>query len=113
MWSGSNGSNRRTVLVGEYFIQTVTFALSHLEFTRIRMHSSAYASRTAARKPAGPNMLDFDDEARALWDRLNLDPTSRKAGLWNPLDSIWRHPEGGGTIYVGNQTAAENLTLLK
>lgn len=76
------------------------------------MHSSAYASRTAARKP-GPNMLDFDDEARALWDRLNLDPSSRKAGLWNPLDSIWRHPEGGGTIYVGNQTAAENLTLLK
>eukprot|EP00428_Durinskia_dybowskii_P062393 CAMPEP_0170375190 /NCGR_PEP_ID=MMETSP0117_2-20130122/11029_1 /TAXON_ID=400756 /ORGANISM="Durinskia baltica, Strain CSIRO CS-38" /LENGTH=193 /DNA_ID=CAMNT_0010630249 /DNA_START=141 /DNA_END=722 /DNA_ORIENTATION=- len=58
-------------------------------------------------------MLDFDDEARALWDKLNLDPSSRKAGLWNPLDSIWRHPEGGGTIYVGNQTAAENLTLLK
>lgn len=77
------------------------------------MHGSSYASRIGARKQPGSNMLDFDDEARALWQQLNLDPSSRKAGLWNPLDSIWRHPEGGGTIYVGNQTAAENLTLLK
>jgi len=57
--------------------------------------------------------LDFDDEARALWEKLNLDPSSRKAGMWNPLDSIWRHPEGGGTIYVGNQKAAENISLLR
>lgn len=58
-------------------------------------------------------MLDFDEEAHLLYERLNLDPTARKVGLWNPLDSIWRHPEGGGIIYVGNQTAAENITLLK
>lgn len=58
-------------------------------------------------------MLDFDEEARALWERLNLDPNSRKFGQWNPIDSIWRHPVGGGTIFVGNQTAAENLNLLK
>jgi protein tyrosine phosphatase len=58
-------------------------------------------------------MLDFDEEARALWERLNLDPNSRKFGQWNPIDSIWRHPVGGGTIYVGNQTAAENLNLLR
>jgi hypothetical protein len=29
------------------------------------------------------------------------------------LDPIWRHPEGGGIIYVGNQSAAENLRMLK
>ena len=92
----------------------------------------------------GP-MLDFDEEAKALWERLNLDPASRKNGQWNPIDSIWRwwkhfkqflsvnikltnllllsilsiyffsirHPVGGGTIYVGNQTAAENIALLR
>lgn len=76
------------------------------------MHSSTYI-RTGVRKPNTTNMLDFDDEARALWEKLNLDPTARKVGLWNPLDSIWRHPVGGGTIYVGNQTAAENITLLR
>ena len=34
------------------------------------------------------------------------------SGQWNPLDAIWRHPIGGGTIYAGNQTAASNLSLL-
>ena len=34
-------------------------------------------------------------------------------GHWNALDSIYRHPTGNGIIYVGNQTAAENFTLLR
>jgi hypothetical protein len=38
--------------------------------------------------------LNFDDEARALWAKLNLDPNSRNAGQWNALDSIYRHPTG-------------------
>jgi hypothetical protein len=38
--------------------------------------------------------LDFDEEARALWARLNLDYESRNKGAWNPLDPIWRHPTG-------------------
>lgn len=58
-------------------------------------------------------VIDFDAEARALWERLNLDPKSRTTGQWNALDSIYRHPSGGGIIYVGNQTAAENLSLLR
>ena len=63
-------------------------------------------------KPQGN--LDFDEEARALWARLNLDYDKRPGSkLWNPVDPIWRHPGGGGIIYVGNQTAAENLQLLK
>ena len=57
--------------------------------------------------------LDFDAEAKALWERLNLDPASRTTGQWNALDSIYRHPTGGGIIYVGNQTAAESITMLK
>jgi len=59
------------------------------------------------------NAVDFDEEARLLWERLNLDPSAHKQGKWNPLDPIWRHPEGGGIIYVGNQTAAEDLNLLR
>mmetsp|Transcript_29951 Transcript_29951/g.41155 ORF Transcript_29951/g.41155 Transcript_29951/m.41155 type:complete len:200 (+) Transcript_29951:22-621(+) len=62
---------------------------------------------------SGSGLLDFDEEAKQLWEKLNLDPTSRRNGQWNPVDSIWRHPVGGGTIYVGNQTAAENITLLR
>lgn len=58
-------------------------------------------------------VIDFDAEARALWERLNLDPESRTTGQWNALDSIFRHPTGGGIIYVGNQTAAESLTMLR
>mmetsp|Transcript_21746 Transcript_21746/g.36378 ORF Transcript_21746/g.36378 Transcript_21746/m.36378 type:complete len:199 (-) Transcript_21746:245-841(-) len=60
-----------------------------------------------------PTNLDFDDEARSLWQKLNLDPASHNAGMWNPVDPIWRHPEGGGTIYVGNQTAAESMSILR
>ena len=56
--------------------------------------------------------LDFDEEAKQLWERLNLDPTAHNRGKWNPLDPVWRHPSGGGIIYVGNQTAAEDIRLL-
>jgi protein-tyrosine phosphatase len=57
--------------------------------------------------------LDFDQEARDLWAKLNLDPESRGSGVWNPVDPIFRHPTGKGTIYVGNQTAAENYNYLR
>jgi hypothetical protein len=57
--------------------------------------------------------IDFDAEARALWERLNLDSKSRTTGQWNALDAIFKHPTGGGIIYVGNQTAAESYTILR
>jgi hypothetical protein len=57
--------------------------------------------------------LDFDEEAKSLWARLNLDPESRTTGQWNPVDAIYRHPTGLGTIYVGNLSAAENLFFLR
>ena len=76
------------------------------------MRSSAQALRGSTTCGATTN-LDFDEEARKLWERLNLDPESRTGGQWNPTDPIFRHPTGGGTIYVGNQTAAENLPFLQ
>lgn len=58
--------------------------------------------------------MDFDEEARNLWTRLNLDPATKKGSdHWNPTDPIWRHPTGGGTIYVGNQTAAQDIGMLR
>jgi len=59
--------------------------------------------------------MDFDEQAKLLFERLNLEYGGKSSGgnYWNPIDPIFKHPSGGGTIYVGNQTAAENLTLLK
>lgn len=57
--------------------------------------------------------LDFDDEAKKLWAKLNLEPDASSRGLWNHVDPIFKHPTGKGIIYVGNQTAAENLSFLK
>eukprot|EP00929_Paragymnodinium_shiwhaense_P070739 TRINITY_DN35864_c0_g1_i1.p1 TRINITY_DN35864_c0_g1~~TRINITY_DN35864_c0_g1_i1.p1 ORF type:complete len:306 (+),score=24.52 TRINITY_DN35864_c0_g1_i1:161-1078(+) len=57
--------------------------------------------------------LDFDEEARKLWARLNLDPSQVSSGPFNALDPIWRHPKTGATIYIGNQMAASSLELLQ
>lgn len=57
--------------------------------------------------------VDFDAEGRNLWARLNLDKSSVGGRQWNPIDPIWRNPNTNGTIYVGNQSAAENLRLLQ
>lgn len=57
-------------------------------------------------------MMDFDQAARDLFQRLNIDPNTKSNSLYNPTDPIWRCPKGGGTIFVGNQTAAESLSLL-
>ena len=55
--------------------------------------------------------IDYDDEARKLFARTNLEPTSRHQ--WSNLDAIWRHPsEGGGKVYVGNYVAASNRKAL-
>lgn len=69
-------------------------------------------TNTAASNKNNNEELNFDDEARALWNRLNLDYNNRGSGYWNPTDPIWKHPTGGGVIYVGNQTAAENISYL-
>ncbi|KAL3904967.1 MAG: hypothetical protein SGPRY_011088, partial [Prymnesium sp.] len=55
--------------------------------------------------------LDFDEEAKKLFGRLNLGGASRP-GVYNPLDPIWRDPHTGGLIYVGNQVAAQSKKML-
>lgn len=60
----------------------------------------------------GRQQLDFDDEARKLWARLNLDPSQVSQGPFNALDPLWRHPQTGGTFFVGNQMAAASLDML-
>ncbi|CAJ1376868.1 unnamed protein product [Effrenium voratum] len=57
--------------------------------------------------------VDFDEEARKLWARLNLDPSVITGGKYNALDALWQHPETRAVFYVGNQTAASNLSLLQ
>lgn len=66
----------------------------------------------AARAARSGATLDFDEEAHKLHARLNLDPSSKNEG-YNALDPLWRHPETGGTFFVGNQTAAANLGMLQ
>lgn len=56
---------------------------------------------------------NYDDEARNLWARLNLDPNKDDNGPYNSLDPIWRNPKTGGTIYVGNEVAAKSLNILE
>lgn len=56
--------------------------------------------------------LNFDDEAYELFKKLNIDPSTKNNSNYNWTDPIWRHPEGGGTIYVGNQSAAESIAYL-
>ena len=60
----------------------------------------------------GSSALDFDAEAHKLFARLNIDPSMRSNSLYAATDPIYRHPVGGGTIFVGNQTAAEDLSML-
>lgn len=62
---------------------------------------------------------DFDEEARKLFEQLNLGPDGSGAGEGGPsrfystADRIWVHPTGGGTVYVGNQTAARDKAWLE
>lgn len=57
--------------------------------------------------------MDYDDEARKLFASLGLDTSGAgKCNIYNPMDAIYRDA-GGGTLYVGNNTAAQNAADLK
>lgn len=60
-----------------------------------------------------PNIIDFDAEGRKLWEKLNLDPNSKGSKELASIDALYKHPSGGGTIYVGGASAAKSLKLLK
>eukprot|EP00961_Rhodomonas_salina_P066150 888645-Rhodomonas_salina.1 len=58
---------------------------------------------------SGREHLDFDKEAKKIFDSLKLDPNR---GRYNPLDPIWRHPVTGATLFVGNVKAASDISIL-
>jgi hypothetical protein len=78
-------------------------------------------SRHKAQVEGGPydkaaSDINFDDEARKILSmNLNLgaDGVSNTNRSYNDFDAIYRCPQGGGTIYVGNERAAKNLATLK
>lgn len=79
--------------------------------TQAGVDASAFLEKyeliAAARKVEQTN---FDDEAHKIFAQLNLQPST--ANQYANLDAIWRHPTGGGTVYVGNYVAAsDRLTL--
>uniref|UniRef100_A0A061QUC3 protein-tyrosine-phosphatase n=1 Tax=Tetraselmis sp. GSL018 TaxID=582737 RepID=A0A061QUC3_9CHLO len=58
--------------------------------------------------------LDFDAEARKLFEQLNLSPNEIDTrSNYNPLDAVWKHPTTGAKIYIGNAQAAQSLSILK
>lgn len=81
--------------------------------TRTNQSSLILGARAMFSRKSATKELDFNEEARALWARLNLDPGAVNGNQWNPVDPIWKHPQTGGVIYVGNQTAAQDLRLLR
>mmetsp|Transcript_22594 Transcript_22594/g.52658 ORF Transcript_22594/g.52658 Transcript_22594/m.52658 type:complete len:224 (-) Transcript_22594:67-738(-) len=63
--------------------------------------------------------VDFDEEARKLFAALNLPPsgigTSAAAHRrgYRPLDAVYRHPQTGAQVFIGNQEASQNIEILK
>jgi len=71
------------------------------------------ASRVRSGSFSKGGQTDYDEEARKLWARLNLDPSMLNQGPYNAVDALWRHPKTGGTFFVGNQTAASDIRVLE
>jgi hypothetical protein len=65
----------------------------------------------------------YDDEAKTLFQRLGVSGgahlsvsssvAAAKRSPYSDLDPIYSHPQTGGTIFVGNQSAAASLPGLK
>jgi hypothetical protein len=59
----------------------------------------------------GKGRVDFDEEGRKLMSALGIDSSvTDPEGHMSP---IWRHPSGGGTVYVGNVYVAQDIGILK
>ena len=56
---------------------------------------------------------NYDEEGKEILERLNLDPSTKSQGGNNSVDAIWRNPQTGGRIYVGNRHAAADLRDLR
>eukprot|EP00933_Yihiella_yeosuensis_P022824 TRINITY_DN17891_c0_g1_i1.p1 TRINITY_DN17891_c0_g1~~TRINITY_DN17891_c0_g1_i1.p1 ORF type:complete len:314 (+),score=40.93 TRINITY_DN17891_c0_g1_i1:73-1014(+) len=102
---------------GDVVLKSPGDSLEDLLSNGLRSRSNPVVSSRIPR-PGGKGQgrgdnLDFDDEARKLWARLNLDPSNVRDGPYNALDALWRHPQSGAIFYVGNQTAAADASILQ
>jgi hypothetical protein len=110
------------------------FSFRHKESSTEHSSSSAISSSSSSSAPAttsqpsthressrkvmeSEDRTDFDAEGRLLLAKANLEATiaanRSTPNFWNPCDAIFRHAIGGGIIYVGNQSVAENYRYLK
>ena len=63
---------------------------------------------------APAKQLDFDDEARKLFKKLNLpdDPVKDNMGFSREPDAVYQHPTSGAKFYIGDEMCAQDLKLL-
>ena len=54
---------------------------------------------------------DWDEEARTLFARLNIDCGGNRDKYRN-VDAVYKHPTTGASLYIGNQTAARSESVL-
>lgn len=57
--------------------------------------------------------MDFDAEAHKVFQALGLKDRALGPDVYRDLDQIYCSPSTGSTIYVGNQTAAQEMAVLK
>ena len=54
---------------------------------------------------------DWDEEARKLFQRLNIDASGNRDKYRN-VDAVYCHPTSGAKLFIGNQTAARTESVL-
>ena len=57
-----------------------------------------------------PEKLNFDNEALKIFAQLQA--SSGVRSTYNHADIIWQDNETGGRLYIGNQTAASDRSVL-
>lgn len=79
-----------------------------------KLGSQAF-SYSSKQKEVNP-IVDFDEEARKLYQRLNLPIPSKNKDMYTQYDQpdcVWIHPETGAKFYIGNLMTAQNLEVLE
>ncbi|KAJ8599428.1 hypothetical protein CTAYLR_007991 [Chrysophaeum taylorii] len=73
--------------------------------------SSLYVQTSSPRTPRTPRDKDWDEEARLLFRRLNMEGI-RSREKYRNMDCVYQHPGTGAKLFIGNQTAARSESVL-
>jgi hypothetical protein len=80
---------------------------------------SAGSASAAARGGAGRRVSDpggevnYAEEGRKILARVNLASSDQEgAGLYAPCNAMYRHPSGGGVLFVGNEQVSHVLLAI-